>query len=312
MLAILLLTVLTGLPAAPQDKKAEDKAIAAKIDVLTGDAAYQKSEAKEYELAGKLVKSTLDNAGPARSYSVEAIVFVPVTVEREVNGKKVATTELVPEMRIQFIYVGNKGDALKAYAGKTVKLTGKLLETGVPPKTINIFWPGRLELWDPKAKVEEDEGCCVEEKDAPLKIHAKATWPFAATGPQADKSRKQLVIRTAAELVANTNTGPAPEDTDEKRIAAVAKLLKVDSIDWKKQMLVVVSGGIKTTGGWRIDIAAVTKGEKACTVSWSMEAPNGIATQAISHPAVVALVDRCEGEVHFVMTAVQLKPAPQK
>ena len=55
-----------------------------------------------------------------------------------------ATIELVPETRTQFIYVGNKGDALKPYAGKTIKLTGKVLETGVPPKTINIFWPGRL------------------------------------------------------------------------------------------------------------------------------------------------------------------------
>jgi hypothetical protein len=312
MLATLLLTALTGLPAAPQDKKADDKAVAPKIDILVDDATYKQSEAKEYELAGKLIRSTADNAGPARSYSMETIVHVPVTVEREVNGKKVATTELVPETRTQFIYVGNKADALKPYAGKTVKLSGKLLETGVPPKTINTFWPGRLELWDLKAKVEDDEGCCIDEKDTPLKILAKANWHYADTSPRADKNGKQLVIRSAADLVANMNIGRTPEDTDEKRVAAVAKQLKVSSIDWKKQMLIVVTGGVKASGGWKIDIAAVTKGEKTCTVSWSLEAPQGVTPHAITHPAMVALVDRCEGDVNFLMAAVQIKPATPK
>jgi hypothetical protein len=311
MLATLLLTVLTGLPAAPQDKKA-DKGVAPKVDVLVDDATYKQSQAKEYELAGKLIRSTADNAGPARSYSMEVIVDVPVTVEREVNGKKVATTELVPETRTQFIYVGNKGDALKPYTGKTVKLTGKVLETGAAPKTISTFWPGRLELWDPKAKAEEDEGCCIDEKDTPLKIHAKAHWHYADTSPQADKSGKQIVIRSAADLIANMNIGQTPGDSDEKRVAAVAKQLKVGSIDWKKQMLIVVIGGVKSTGGWKIDIAAVTKGEKACTVTWSLEAPQGVTPHAITHPAVMALVDRCEGEINFLKTAVQIKPAVPK
>jgi hypothetical protein len=314
MLATLLLTLLTTSPSAPQDKKVDDKGVAPKIDILVDDATYKKSEAKEHELAGKLIRSTAVEAGHARFYSVEAIVYVPRTVEREVNGKKVTTTELVPETRTQLIYVGNKDDALQAYAGKTVKLTGKALETVVGSKTINTFWPGRLELWDPKAKVEDDEGCCIDEKDAPLKIYAKAHWHYADMSPRADNNGKQFVIRSAADLLANMNIGRTPDGTDDERVAAVAKQLKVGSIDWKKQMLIVVTGGVKESGGWKIDIAAVTRGEKACTVSWSLEAPQGVTPHAVTHPAVMALVDRCEGEgtVNFLKTAVQIKPALPK
>jgi hypothetical protein len=310
MFATLLLTVLTGVPAAPQDKKANDKAVALapKLDLLSGDETYKKSDSKESELTGKLAKRDAAKPAPDNAYLMEVSAVRTVIVESKVNGKKVTRTELVPETRYYAIYVGARVEALAPYLGKTVKLTGKAID--------DSFWPGRLELWDPKAKAEEDEGCCIDEKDVPVKIHARASWPFADLSPKGDKQGKQFVIRSAAELVNNPNVGMLADGkadgTGEKLTAEVAKLLKVDSIDWKKQMLIVVSGGIKTTGGWRIDIAAVTKGEKACAVTWSMEAPNGIATQAISRPAVVALVDRCEGEVHFVMTAVQLKPAPQK
>jgi hypothetical protein len=308
MLAILLMTALTGAPTGAQDKKADDKAVAAKIDLLIDDATYKKSAAKEYELAGKLTKSTADNAGPASSYCMEIVVFRSVTVEREVNGKKLSTTEVVPETVKQFIYFGNKGDALNPYAGKTIKLTGKLLEANVAPNSTNIFWPGRLELWDPKAKVEEDEGCCVEEKDTALKIYAKTDWPFV-NGVQGDgKKGQQFAIRSAAELVAKANAGAVAagkqDGVEKKQTAEIAKLLGVDSIDWKKQMLVVVSGGEKSTGGWKIDIAAVTKSEKGATVSWALTPPTGVATQAFTHPALVALVDRCEGDIQFLMTTL--------
>jgi hypothetical protein len=291
--------VVTGLPAAPQDKKGDEKALAPKIDVLADDATYKQSQAKEHVLAG-----TLLNDQGCFPYSIEIIDYVPRMVEREVNGKKVIAKELVPVARVEGIHVGGKGQAVIPYAGKTVKLTGKTIS--------GTFWPGRLELWDPKAKVEEDEGCCIDEKDTPLKIHAKAHWHYADTSPRADKNGKQFVIRSAADLVANMHIGRTADGTDDERVAAVAKQLKVGSIDWKKQMLVVVTGGVKESGGWKIDIAAVTRGEKACTVTWSLEAPQGVTPHAITHPAVMALVDRCEGEVNFLKTAVQIKPATPK
>jgi hypothetical protein len=307
MLATVLLTVLTGVPAAPQDKNADDKAatLAAKLDLLSGDETYKKSDGKESELAGKLVKANATNPPPANAYIMEVIFFRTVIEKGVFNGKEFTKTQLVPGTENHPIYVGAKGEALVPYIGKSVKLTGKLVN--------GTFWPARLELWDPKVKPEEDEGCCVDEKDVPLKIHARAAWPFADLSPKGDTQGRQFVIRSAAELVNNPNFGMLldgkADGTGEKLTAQLAKLLKVDGIEWKKQMLVVVTGGVKATGGWKIDIAAVTNGEKACTVSWSLEAPKGVATQAFTHPALVALVDRCEGEVAFVMTAVQVKPA---
>ena len=60
------------------------------------------------------------------------------------------------------------------------------------------------------------------------KIHAKASSSFG---------KGSKVLRTA----------------DEKATAELAKLLKVDAIDWKKQMVIVVSGGQQRTGGYSVE-----------------------------------------------------------
>jgi hypothetical protein len=110
--------------------------------------------------------------------------------------------------------------------------------------------------------------------DAP-KILAKTPSSFGKGG--------STVIRTA----------------DEKATADLAKKLKVDAIDWKKQMVIVIAGGQQRTGGYSVEAKSLEVKDGKLIVHWKLNAPDGIATQVISYPALTILVDRFEGDVVF-------------
>jgi hypothetical protein len=80
----------------------------------------------------------------------------------------------------------------------------------------------------------------------------------------------------------------------------VAKLLKVPTIDWDKQMLVLVTAGSKPTGGWKVTIDSIKSDGKTLMVEWRAAPPSGFATQAFTHPGQVVLVDRADGKATFV------------
>src|SRR5262245_53741983 len=68
-----------------------------------------------------------------------------------------------------------------------------------------------------------------------------------AHGPLAYKPQRHLVIRSAEEVVANSSKPLKSKDrqVQQEMSSALAKLFKVDAIDWDKQMVV----GIMTGGG---------------------------------------------------------------
>jgi PrcB C-terminal len=118
--------------------------------------------------------------------------------------------------------------------------------------------------------------------DAP-KILAKAPSGFGKGGSS--------VIRTA----------------DEKATAELAKRLKVDAIDWKKQMVIVISGGEQRTGGFSVEAKSLEVKDGKLIVHWKLNRPEGFTTQVISHPALTILVDRFEGDVVFDPAAPKKK-----
>ncbi|HEY7311422.1 MAG TPA: protease complex subunit PrcB family protein [Gemmataceae bacterium] len=130
-----------------------------------------------------------------------------------------------------------------------------------------------------------------DEKDRDLKILARGAWPVRHEKPT------QLVLRNAEELA--LAHGVAPKDAKEKRFQAdvtadVVSLLKVKAIDWDKQMLVVVTAGMKRTGGYRVEILSLPVKDGTLTVRWKLHspAPGDIVTQAITYPAEMVLVER--------------------
>lgn len=111
-------------------------------------------------------------------------------------------------------------------------------------------------------------------------------------GPVVLNKITPIVIRSAEELVAASLKAKSAKDEDVQKemVAAVAKLLKVDAIDWKKQMLVV---------GVAESIDSAKPDGKTLTVTYTryVERP----TRAVQPwPKVMALTERFDGEVKFV------------
>jgi hypothetical protein len=137
----------------------------------------------------------------------------------------------------------------------------------------------------------------------PVKATATAPWTHAKADPDAKNDAKQIVIRNAADLVKAIPSYAAldaPANVVEKMAnEALAKALKVKEIDWKKQMLIVVTGGSKPTGGYSVQVTGLKKKDKTLTVAWTVNKPKGFVTQAFTHPGVVVLVPAHEGKVEF-------------
>jgi hypothetical protein len=124
------------------------------------------------------------------------------------------------------------------------------------------------------------------DKKGELKVHAKAA-SGVAKGP--------VVIKSAEQLGKLRNAAP------DKASADAAKLLKVDKIDWTKQMLVVISGGTQPTGGYSVEAKSLDVKDGKLIVHWKLNTPpkDAVVIQVITNPAQTILVDRFDGDVTF-------------
>ena len=212
------------------------------------------------------------------------------------------------------VYVGGKEDLLKDYVGRRVKLTGKAVDMEVEGRMHREIWPARVELL-PAKKPSPKESPANPAPNAPLALLAPAPADRPADKAPAVIARSparigvrggepaQLVIRSAEELAKAMGTDA------ETASAQAARMLKVEKIDWSKQMLLVVSAGTRRTGGYRVEVTDLTLSKDGTlTVKWKLNTPRpgGPVTQAITHPAQTLLVDRFEGKVNFD------PPAPKK
>jgi hypothetical protein len=117
------------------------------------------------------------------------------------------------------------------------------------------------------------------------------------------------VVIKSGEQLAKLGRGDA-----EAATASLAKSLKVDKIDWKKQMVIVISAGQKPTGGYSVEVKSLEVKDGKLVVNWKLNspAPGSIVAQVITHPGLTILVDRFDGDVVFdpKTPAVAKKPAP--
>ncbi len=136
-----------------------------------------------------------------------------------------------------------------------------------------------------------------------LKVLARATWPHGKVDVNAQNKKDLAVIRSAAELTARSpwsDLDALPQIVEKMAVAQVAKLLNVPDIDWNKKMLVLVTAGSKSSGGWKVNIDTVKVTGKSLKVEYSVMPPSGASTDAFTHPGQVVLVDRFDGPVTFV------------
>jgi hypothetical protein len=118
-------------------------------------------------------------------------------------------------------------------------------------------------------------------------------------GPIPYKLHHHLVIRSAEELVANSSKPLKSKDRDvQKEMAsALAKLFKVDAIDWDKQMVVgIMTGGGRGDAGNLAFVSFLIQG-KSLTVSYAGPA---YPDHTCASNSGLALVERFDGMVKFV------------
>jgi hypothetical protein len=315
-LVLSICTLSAAAAPAPTDKEEPP----AKKELFAKEDWYKDQKEKEGTFSGVLQKKK-DGGGIGivqrfnpyqllKTETVKVPVNRAVEVAENVNGvivKKVVTvTEIREEKRVttQDIYVGDKTDILDAYVGKNVKLTGKLVTMELEGQKIIEIWPAAVELLPdkdekkPEGKKDDKKPTDKVEGDHEVKIIARGAWR-----PGSKEEAQHLVIRNAEELAkASGLEKPDGEGAQKKASEAVAKALKIDEIDWKKQMLIVVSAGRKNTGGYSVEITGIDRAEdKQMTVHWKLNTPKpgGPVTQTITHPALTAVAERFGGKVVF-------------
>jgi len=111
------------------------------------------------------------------------------------------------------------------------------------------------------------------------------------------KEDSGVVIRNAEELVAHSSKpGSAKDPVAQKKMESeLWKLLKVDGIDWSKQMILVVTG--HRAGYALIKFDSLKIEGKILTVTWKQEERPTLGSTV---PSGLVIVERFDGEVKFV------------
>jgi PrcB C-terminal len=301
MFSTIVLASLTALPAFADPEPTVKKELFAKEDW------YKSEKGKEQDFVGVL-KYT-----PRAKGVVGFGRFNPYKLE------------FTTEKGFREVYVGGKEDILKDYAGKKVKIAGKPVDMEVEGRNHREIWPARIETLPddkPKANPKESPADSAKSGDRVLVPVSPATATFINPAPKEGEVKvpsiiaksparlavrggeaTQAVYRSAEELaksMPNTDAAKASE--------SAAQSLKVKEIDWKTQMIIVVSAGTKRSGGYSVEVTGLEFiKDKELVVKWKLNSPgpNQPVTLALTHPAQTILVDRFEGKVVF-------DPAPPK
>jgi|GEM_PF-4942154 len=260
---LLLAVVLQNPPAEPQQL---DRPI------LANDKTYQEAAEPEVEFEGKLDVYPGDGRiGIPDRYCTFRIIGVE-------EGKPIARP----------VYTKDQDYLLGPYVGKRIKLLGKAVPRQAENVKVVEFWPAKI------VSVAGDAGESIGE----VKVLARTSrWiPARRTAqPQA------YVIRDAATLAQLVGmAGAGAETAAERGLCQVLEprpgVLGVPSIDWKKQMVLAISGGIQPTGGARVEVTRLLLQENGLDVSWKLlTQPGGVGLP----PTETFVVPRFDGEIRF-------------
>jgi hypothetical protein len=144
----------------------------------------------------------------------------------------------------------------------------------------------------------------------PVKVLARGPWPHLPTHvAPADRAQRHWAIRSEEELARAAGTA-AP--------ATVPKALRVDRIDFTKQMLLAVEDGtqplVGVSGGGppsapnAVSIARVARTDRGLTVTWR-RVPPAKGQGVLTRPLEAVLVERAAGEVTFRQAGDKDPPA---
>ncbi len=229
------------------------------------------------------------------------------------NPYRLTITTKKKKSDVREVYVGGKRNLLDPYVGKRVRITGKAVNMSVEGQFHREIWPASVGLVKGGKKKGKQEAKGGGEQ---LKVYATTRWPYARAIPNKDRKGKQFVMRKQADLFGKVQMPRVDTPTKEQWLKLaekkMAKAFGRKKIDWDKQMIVVVTAGSRPTGGYRMTINSLRVKNKKLHVTYTVTPPRGIATQAFTHPAIMALVERFDGPIEFQMKSGRgkLRPRP--
>jgi hypothetical protein len=280
----------SGSAPAEATKPQRVAAATAALELFAREDFYKNLPSQEQTFVGKLTR---------------------VEKEGQVGFGRFNPYRLVMKDDTREVYVGARGNVLLPFVGKQVRIVGKPVDLEVEGKNHREIWPARLEIvLDDKPSPKEEKGPAAPaaadpDKGEEVKVLGRAFLSGKISTERPYPGPRQEVIRSEEEL---------QRLVGKEGVERLAKQLKVEAIDYKKHMLVHVTGGVHPTGGYRVEITGVKKDGKAGTlnVHWKLHTPRlgGAVTQAFTHPGELLLLERFEGDVRFVREAVA--PDPKK
>ena len=133
-----------------------------------------------------------------------------------------------------------------------------------------------------------------------VKPVARAFWP---DGWKPEAPRQEWFVRDYTALIDPRLAAPEPvlERMRAEALARYTKAFQVDTIDFAKQMIIGVSGGVQPTGA-SVKILRVDRDDskKNLTVFWRLYAPKkDSVAEGIAHVAEVILVERSADPIRF-------------
>jgi hypothetical protein len=190
------------------------------------------------------------------------------------------------------VYLPEKAFLLEEFLGRKVRLVARSIDTEADGKTYHELWPARLEVLDVVARKPAPPA----QKEG---VYARGYWQ---PGSGFAREPRCAVFRSAADLVQPLRLSGSGAEEAATRL--LAQRLNVADIDWKTQMLVSVSAGLKGQDAERLTVTRAVVKDRTLTVYYRLEMPAGGA-RGIGVPAETALVDRFDGEV-------RIEPEPDK
>lgn len=248
------------------------------LPILSAEKWYKDAKEPEQEFEGKLDVNPGDGkiAVPKR-YSSFRLIGID-------DGKPVA----------RLVFTDGKDQLLGAFVGKRLKLLGKVVAADHEGMKLVEFWPGQVLAVTGEATESIGE----------IKVLARTQrWLPSKRTAQA----QAFVIRDAATLAQLEGlVGGGAESAAEKKLCGQLEARPgaqgIPSIDWKKQMVVSIGGGIQPRGGAKVEVTRLLLQEQGLDISWKLlTQPGGVGLP----PTETMLLPRFDGEIRFFQEGVK-------
>ena len=188
------------------------------------------------------------------------------------------------------IFASGKDYLLAPYVGHRVRVTAKLVEMEVDGKKSPELWPALL----------EDLGPAPANALAGINIVARTeTWNWLPSNVVQRVKPEPIILRDAKEAAKLLGTGTTAQ-SETKATNILAQALGKQSIDWARQMAIILPGGmVHGYAGAKVDIDQIAIQDDGLNIHWRVTPQGSRTSGAITYPVTTILVAKHNDEIHF-------------